>query len=472
MSTEPTQPEPADPRITDRAPDPAPPPEAEPFLAESVDDDEPVVLRRRRRLTRPPRPPGPPHPGFWWAVGWCFLMLIVAQLTPAFGVSVVVIGRELLLQRGPGGAEPTSPQQLQHLILLPTVFLSQTILIAFSIVVLRLVVGRDFPRQVALRLPAATHVLLVVLLWPALAFGASGVYQATKQLPGMSHILSYLVAVPAALAVAGLFWCLIRLITGTDWLKSLARQHWLLQLVAAPIVCLAVAEVGAGVFRLVDPHLPTFDMLSGGMMEDAVKEFRSWPSLLAILIVGLGPGLGEELWCRAFLGRGLVGRHGPVMGVIMTSFFFGAIHGDPHQGMMAAVMGLVLHFTYLMSRSLWVPMLLHFLNNSLSVIADKLPDWGRERAENIDTNPQGIPWQVLAAAVFLLAAVGWALYSSRGRLVRTDGSDLPPWQPPFPSVAHPPPDSGTAVVYPWPGLLPTCAVITAVVAFGSAVYWG
>ena len=130
-----------------------------------------------------------------------------------------------------------------------------------------------------------------------------------------------------------------------------------------------------------------------------------------------------------------------------------------------------MHFTYLTTRSLWVPMLLHFLNNSLSVIADKLPEVGRERLENIDTNPAGIPWQVLAASACLLAAVGWAFYSSRGRLVRIDGSDLPPWQPPYPGVAHPPPDSGTEVVYPWPGLLPTLAVIAAVAGLGCAFWW-
>ncbi len=134
-------------------------------------------------------------------------------------------------------------------------------------------------------------------------------------------------------------------------------------------------------------------------------------------------------------------------------------------------MGLALHFTYLMTRSLYVPMLLHFLNNSLSVIADKLPYEARERLENIDTNPAGIPWPVLAASACLLVAVGWALYASRGRLVRTDGSDLPPWQPPFAGVAHPPPGSGTAVAYPWPGLLPTLAVLGAIIGFGCALYW-
>jgi hypothetical protein len=62
------------------------------------------------------------------------------------------------------------------------------------------------------------------------------------------------------------------------------------------------------------------------------------------------------------------------------------------------------------------------------------------------------------------------LYASRARLVRVDGSGLPPWQPPFPGVAHPPPGSGTAVVHPWPGVLPTLAVLLGVAALVFALF--
>ncbi len=471
MSTDSAPPEPDDTQISDR---PLGAAEPEPYLAE-VADDEPPHRPRRVRSARFQPPPGPPQPGFRWAILWCFLMLIVAQVLPAIIVVTVVIGKEMVVQLthpGGGGLAQMGQQELQHIILLPTLLLSQLTLIAFSVIILRLMAGRDWHRQVGVRLPAVTHVVLALLLWPALTFGASGIYGLAKMLPDVSHILSYLVAVCAMLAAVGLAWGLVRAVTGADWVKWLAGRPAGVQLVLAALECLAAAGAGATIFHLVDPHLPRFELFStGGLMEDMVKEFRTWPPLVAVLIIGLGPGLGEELWCRAYLGRGLVGRHGAVMGVILSSLFFGAIHGDPHQGTMAAIMGLVLHYTYLMTRSLWIPMLLHFLNNSLSVIADKLPSVGRERLENIDTNPAGIPWAVLAAAACVAVAVGWAMYASRGRLVRSDGSDLPPWQPPYPGVAHPPPDSGTAVVYPWPGVLPALAVLVAFAGLVCAFYW-
>ena len=62
-----------------------------------------------------------------------------------------------------------------------------------------------------------------------------------------------------------------------------------------------------------------------------------------------------------------MGKYGAFWGVLMTSFFFGAIHGDPRQATYALCMGAVLHAIYLCSRSLVVPMLLHFSNNALAV---------------------------------------------------------------------------------------------------------
>jgi membrane protease YdiL (CAAX protease family) len=433
-------------------------------------DDEPRPRRRRAERWREADWARPPHPGFWWAVLWCILMLIVAQVLPALGVGIIFgIVQVARLGFDAGLQWIASPEGTQAM-LLPTLLCAQVALILFSWLVLRLVVGKDWPRQVALRLPGVTHVVLAVVGLPALALLAQAGYAAAKALlPGFDALPCYFLTLGVVAAVVSGYWAAVRLTTGKDWTKELARCDLQTQLVLATLGILLVLVVGRIAFGALSPHVPSLHLPggTGELMEDMVKKFQGWPPALAVLVIGLGPGLGEELWCRAFLGRGLVGRHGVVMGVLLTSFFFGLIHGDPHQGTMAALMGLVLHFAYLTTRSLWVPMLLHFLNNSLSVLADKiLPG----ELQNIDTRPEGIPWPVTAAAALLAAAVGWALYAGRARLVRVDGSEQPPWQPPYPGVAYPPPGSGTAVVRPWgPGLLPTLAVLLGVALLACAI---
>src|SRR5262249_4987012 len=211
----------------------------------------------------------------------------------------------------------------------------------------------------------------------------------------------------------------------------------------------AIVVLANGVYALARRCLPGLaDLLGVPLpgMEEMVKEFGTWPVALSVLLIGAGPGLSEELWCRGFLGRGLVGRYGPVLGVLFTAFYFGLLHVDPRQGTMAAVMGVALHFVYLTTRSLWMPMLLHFLNNSLTVIG---AHYGHG-LEVLDKDPEKIPPDVYLAAGALFAAVAWALYRSRARLAAADGTDSPPWRPPFPGAAYPPPGSGTAVVRPRP----------------------
>src|SRR5262249_3210165 len=100
--------------------------------------------------------------------------------------------------------------------------------------------------------------------------------------------------------------------------------------------------------------------------------FRQVSWFVTLLAVGLGPGVVEEVWCRGFLGRGLCARYGLVAGVILTSVFFGLLHMDPAYAIVTAMMGAFLYFVYLGARSIWVPILLHTLNNSVAVLASLL----------------------------------------------------------------------------------------------------
>ena len=107
-----------------------------------------------------PSPPKPPHPGFLWGIVWMFLFLLLCQ---GGGIAVVVgtILWKMLL--GPDGqqlAEKMSDiQEFQKSrefadLLWPGLLAAQVFTILFSLAALRLVAGRDWPRQVALRRPS------------------------------------------------------------------------------------------------------------------------------------------------------------------------------------------------------------------------------------------------------------------------------------------------------------------------------
>jgi membrane protease YdiL (CAAX protease family) len=374
-----------------------------PTLQAPSDDLPPLVLRVDPATLQPVSPPRPPHPGFWWAVLWCIGFLIFTQLVPAILVPVVVIAVQAMRAPDPSRAldrlqSADGMAELKELML--PFLLGASVLsgVLTSYVVIRLIVGKDWKRQLAVRLPSAPQVILVLLAMPAVMV-----------LGDLVHRLAIVL------------------------LKGLSFQDW--------------------------------------GIDDAqviMQQVSDWPVWLGVLVIGLGPALGEELWCRGFLGRGLVGRFGPVWGLVLTSILFGLLHIDPPHAVAACVLGLSLHFAYLTTRSLLMPMLMHFVNNAGAVVASS--SWSIPPLKALDEATTDNPLAVGMAALLLLAAAGYALYSCRARLVPLPGQPTA-WQPAFPGVAYPPADSETVVVRPWPSMAAWSLVIVAAAVFELAVYF-
>ncbi len=169
-------------------------------------------------------------------------------------------------------------------------------------------------------------------------------------------------------------WALLRNLVGREWRKEIGLEKvpkWD-QVVATLLLVPGMMVAANGVVGLI-PHQGAEEAAVGlqvgkEMLEDFTRLLSSWPSWAAVLVVAVGPALAEELFCRGFLGHGLVARHGVRMGVLLTSILFGVMHLVPIQALYAGLLGVVLHGLRLTTGSLWVPILAHFGNNALSVL--------------------------------------------------------------------------------------------------------
>jgi len=94
---------------------------------------------------------------------------------------------------------------------------------------------------------------------------------------------------------------------------------------------------------------------------------------ILVVALALGPALGEEIVFRGLIGNGLVRRWGTIAGVVLTSILFAAVHGFPPHSLATLPLAVFLHFAYLRTRSLWVPIILHCCNNALAVAMLKFP---------------------------------------------------------------------------------------------------
>ena len=203
------------------------------------------------------------------------------------------------------------------------------------------------------------------------------------------------------------------------------------------------------------PVLKFFDGMNAMTM---VKEMaQATPLPLMILIVAVLPAIGEELVFRGAIGRALISHLGVWTGVLITSVLFGLIHIHPVHALSVIPMGIALHLVYLWSRSFWLPMLLHFLNNCWASIAAR---WEMVDPVGSGMNPtllEGL--EVLTGAVALVA-LGFALWQSRIRFFLADGQE---WNSARFPVRVPPPlglhrDSAPVNTVCW-RLAVTCAIV-------------
>ncbi len=338
----------------------------------------------------PPAPPaGPPHPNVGWAVLWCVALVLVSQIAGGVVGAVIILGGIFLSKEPPpNNVEEALRASSFQAGIVAGQMVAHVVILLLALLLLRVVAGRDWPRQVAWRPPAWHQWLVALLMSPGLLILATGFY---------------------------LF------------------LHDVLKV----------------------PSMKDFGLPGMSEME---KMITGWPLWLGVLVIGVTPAFSEELWCRAFLGRGLVGTHGYVLGVFFTSLLFGLIHLDPGQAVMAAGMGLFLHAAYLWTRSLWVPMFLHFLNNSTSVLLARLPE-----TEVIEKRLLGDCWPILACAGVVTGLGMLAFWLGRTRLVTPPGER--PWEPPYPGVECPPegaatrPEAETPHPAAWGGLVLSLGVL-------------
>lgn len=249
---------------------------------------------------------------------------------------------------------------------------------------------------------------------------------------------------------------------GREWPRKLAVRlprfdHFVLALLVLP----ALMILHGGAHQIAN-QLFRVDLDQAKKMGEMIVSFvEPWPRWLTILVIGVAPGIGEELWCRGFLGRGLIGRYGWFGGVLLTSLFFGMLHLSPPYALGTAAMGACLHFTYLTTRSLLIPMLLHMLNNSLTMFLT-LGDIPLGQA-----NPDEIESPAIYLSSALLAfAVGLALYRSRGRLVDSAGE---PVATPFPTLGLPPAGSGYRIVHAHVPFWAWGLVVLSAIGFGVVI---
>lgn len=138
--------------------------------------------------------------------------------------------------------------------------------------------------------------------------------------------------------------------------------------------------------------------------------------IISIMIVGIFAGLGEELFFRGTLQRILSGNKiGTHTAVWITAFIFSAFHFQFYGFFPRLLLGAYFGYLVWWSRSLWLPILVHVVNNSIVVVTD----WHSRRYDTVNVSENiGTDSVIMVVFSALITIVGIVLIY---RLTHTSG---------------------------------------------------
>jgi len=103
----------------------------------------------------------------------------------------------------------------------------------------------------------------------------------------------------------------------------------------------------------------------------AMTQMRSIGDLiLAIVAIAVLPAIVEELYFRATLQKIIIDWSGkPLLAIVITAILFSAFHFSYFGFLSRMSLGIVLGLIYYYTKTIWLPILMHFVNNAIGVSA-------------------------------------------------------------------------------------------------------
>ncbi|MDM8158966.1 type II CAAX endopeptidase family protein [Labilibaculum sp. K2S] len=152
-------------------------------------------------------------------------------------------------------------------------------------------------------------------------------------------------------------------ITGRWWKKN-PRNTEVFKLRSFPSALLPVVVVMTLAIVIIDSEIGSWLPMPDILME-MFKEMLQ-PNIWGFLTVVVAAPILEELLMRGIVLDGLLRNYSPWKAIIWSSVFFGVIHLNPWQFITAMIAGIAIGYLYWKTKSLFLCMLIHALNNGIA----------------------------------------------------------------------------------------------------------
>lgn len=127
--------------------------------------------------------------------------------------------------------------------------------------------------------------------------------------------------------------------------------------------------------------------------------------ILALISTALVPGMVEEFAFRGIL-YGALKKYGEGFAILSTAVIFGVLHGNISQIPFAFLVGLVLGYIRAKTGSVWICVIVHAINNSISVLY-------QYPLSRLSEDVQNISYNIYLCVALLLGILGILLLSKK-----------------------------------------------------------
>lgn len=128
--------------------------------------------------------------------------------------------------------------------------------------------------------------------------------------------------------------------------------------VACALSLSLVNSIVAEYLGFVDP-LPIFNLPDEFSGDHAI--------VLHFIAIAIVPAFCEEILFRGVVLSNLM-PYGKASAIVISSVLFGLMHGNAKQFLYATAAGIIMGCVYVMTESIWCSILIHFINNTISVL--------------------------------------------------------------------------------------------------------
>lgn len=165
----------------------------------------------------------------------------------------------------------------------------------------------------------------------------------------------------------------------------------------------------------------------GYTLNDSMPDFTSVKAkILAIVVIGMLPAIGEEFLFRNAILRGMK-KKGYLLSAILTSVLFSLMHGNVYQLIHQFFVGMALAFVMQTTGNLLAPMIIHATNNLIAVGIAFIPQTENEAAAAAGSDTAliiGAVVMILFFSVILIMALKYFMRLEKDKRLCQEVIDL------------------------------------------------